>query len=112
MRTFEGYRSRGAPHDFDDGTLAPWAVAAALPFAPDIVVPTLERYEREWSDMFREWGLSCSFNPTARWVSKNHFAIDQGPVVEMIENHRTGLLWQLGRKCEIMARGLERAGFA
>jgi hypothetical protein len=118
-RRFLGYRARGVPNGPDDGTLAPWAVVASLPFAPEIVLPTLEHYLERYPSMHREHGLVCSLNPTfpgsprhgGGWVSGSHFALDQGPIVLMIENYRSGLLWRLMHRCPVMVNGLRRAGF-
>ena len=95
-RRFLGYVARGVPYGPDDGTLAPWAVVASLPFAPEIVLPTLQHCAATYPNMESEYGLVCSFNPTfpsrgsggSGWISQNHFALDQGPVILMIENHR------------------------
>lgn len=115
---FMGYRARSVPYGPDDGTLAPWAVVASLPFAPEIVVPTLLEFERRRPRLVTKYGLMCSFNPTYRraphrhgWVSNGHFVIDQGPVVLMIENYRSGLIWRLMRQCPFVIAGLKRAGF-
>jgi hypothetical protein len=118
-RRFLGYIARGVPAGPDDGTLAPWAVAASLPFAPEIVLPTLEHCSRAYPKMENEYGLVCSFNPTfpsrdsghAGWISKDHFALDQGPVILMIENYSSGLIWRLMRSCRYLVAGLRRAGF-
>ena len=115
-RRFLGYQARGVPHGPDDGTLAPWAVVASLPFAPEIVLPTLEHC----ADRYRvenEYGLVCSINPTfpgdgPGWVSKDHFALDQGPVILAIENYRSELIWRLMRNCSYVVDGLRRAGFS
>lgn len=117
---FLGYVARGVPHGPDDGTLAPWAVAASLPFAPEIVLPTLAHCSRQYPHMENEYGLVCSFNPTfpgresgsSGWISTSHFALDQGPVILMIENYRSGLNWRLMRSCPYVVTGLRRAGFA
>jgi hypothetical protein len=116
-RRFLGYAARGVPYGPDDGTLAPWVVAAALPFAPDLVRTTLRSFQTAYRTE-NKYGLVCSINPTfpARsrrgWISRNHFALDQGPVVLMIENFRSGLIWQLMRECPPVVRGLTRAGFS
>jgi hypothetical protein len=118
-RRFLGYAARGVPHGPDDGTLAPWAVAASLPFAPEIVLPTLANCSLHYPKMENEYGLVCSFNPTfpdreggsSGWISKAHFALDQGPVILMIENYRSGLSWRLMRSCPYVVTGLRRAGF-
>jgi hypothetical protein len=118
-RRFLGYAARGLPYGPDDGTLAPWAVAASLPFAPEIVLPTLAHCSKSYPHMENKYGLVCSFNPTfpnpdtgrSGWISKDHFALDQGPVILMIENYRSGLIWRLMRNCEYLVTGLRRAGF-
>lgn len=120
-RTFYGYLGRGAPYGPDDGTLAPWAVVASLPFAPEIVLPTLNSCIHQAKlTKFNRYGFKAAFNPThpgepnnpyGWWVSPWHFGLNQGPTVLMIENYRSGLLWQLTRKCRYIANGLQRAGF-
>lgn len=119
LRVFYDYIGRGAPYGPDDGTLAPWAVVASLPFAPDIVVPTIENYERMNLREAQEYGYKATFNPTFPvepphefgWVSPYHFGLNQGPIVMMIENHRSGLPWSLMRQCPYLVTGLRRAGF-
>jgi hypothetical protein len=119
QRRFYAYRARSIPFGLDDGTLAPWATAAALPFAPEIVLPTLGNFKERWGEMINRYGLACSFNPTfpsrenkhSGWVSGGHFGLDQGPVILMIENYRSGLLWRLMRLCPYIVAGLRRAGF-
>jgi hypothetical protein len=104
------------PYGPDDGTLAPAAVAAALPFAPDLVLDALEHVYDAVPDAATDLGLK-SFNPSFRsagregWVSPASFAIDQGPVVLMIENHRSSFLWELLRRSRHVVQGLRRAGF-
>jgi hypothetical protein len=118
-RRFLGYAARGVPYGPDDGTLAPWAVVASLPFAPEIVLPTLQHCSETYPRMEKEYGLVCSINPTfpgrasegSGWISKNHFALDQGPIILMIENYRSGLIWRLMRSCPYVVGGLRRAGF-
>jgi hypothetical protein len=118
-REFFDYIARGAPFGPDDGTVAPWVVVASLPFAPDIVIPTMQRFARMDLGMTAKYGFSPSFNqsfempdsPTGWWVTPYHFGIDQGPVVLMIENYRTGLLWDIMRRSPAIVTGLRRAGF-
>ena len=120
-REFFDYVARGVPNGPDDGTLAPWAVVASLPFAPEIVLPTLDYciYQAKLTE-FNSYGFKASFNPShpgepgnpyGWWVSPWHFGLNQGPIVLMIENYRSGLLWQLMRRCPYIASGLRRAGF-
>jgi len=118
-RRFFDYLARGVPFGPDDGTLSPWAVVASLPFAPEIVLPTVENFSRMRLHEANPYGFKASFNPTfpvvpprkAGWVSPYHFGINEGPTVLMIENHRTGFLWSLMRNCPYLMTGLRRAGF-
>lgn len=118
-RKFFDYLARGAPFGPDDGTIAPWVAVASLPFAPEIVMPTIEHFYALDLGQMDSYGFKTSFNPTFEvegsrcgWVSPYYFGIDQGPLVLMIENYRTGLLWSLTRRCPFMTAGLRRAGFA
>ena len=118
-RKFLGYRARGAPYGPDDGTVAPWASIASLPFAPDIVMPTLKYLAAQTYDPENAFGFTASFNPTLHpqrgdlgWLSPSHFGLNQGPIVLMIENYRNDFVWRLMRDCPYIRRGLERAGFS
>jgi hypothetical protein len=118
-RIFFDYIARGVPDGPDDGTLAPWAVVASLPFAREIVLPTLEHFNEIEIGVEHPYGLEATFNPTfpdesgrgCGWLSPWHFGINQGPIVLMIENHRTEFLWRLMRACPYLVEGLRRAGF-
>ena len=120
-RTFFDYVGRGVPYGPDDGTLAPWAVAASLPFAPEIVLPALHYCTHQAKlTQNNPYGFKASFNPTFPvesgdrngWVSPWHFGLNQGPIVLMIENYRTGSPWRGMRECPYIATGLRRAGFS
>lgn len=120
---FYAYLARGAPFGPDDGTLAPWAAVASLPFAPEIVLPTLRFLTELHMQTPSPYGFKCSFNPTfpketdsdprsdVGWISAWHLGINQGPIIIMTENYRTSLIWQLMRACPYLVRGLQRAGF-
>jgi hypothetical protein len=119
-RKFFDYVGRGVPYGPDDGTIAPWALAASLPFAPEIVLPALDYciHELRLTELNRH-GFKASFNPTYPvasgnpygWVSPWHFGLNEGPTILMVENFRTGLLWDLMRSCPYVVAGLRRAGF-
>ena len=119
-RQFFDYHARGAPFGPDDGTIAPWAVVASLPFAPEIVIPTVRHLAALDLGMTTPYGFKPSFNqtfavphsPTGWWVTPYHFGIDQGPVVLAVENYRTGLIWNIMRRCPYVVAGLRRAGFS
>ena len=115
-----GYLARAVPHGPDDGTLAPFAVVASLPFAPEIVLPAIEHFiHRLELKAANPYGFKATFNATYPgkagsahgWVSPWHFGLNQGPIVLMIENYRSGLLWRLMRNCPYIVNGLRGAGF-
>jgi len=116
-RKFFGYHARGVPFGPDDGTLSPWAIVASLPFAPEIVVPAMRHLNSTYPDIAGHYGYESSFNPTypgrnaAGWVSEWHYAIDQGPLIIMVDNYLSGLMWRLTRTSDYIVRGLQRAGF-
>jgi hypothetical protein len=125
-RVFYGYHARGVPYGPDDGTISPWAVVASLPFAPEIVIPSMQVLDSVYPELKHDYGYTATFNPSFRstaatpaaestlaggWRSPAHYAINQGPVVLMLENYRTGLLWRLMRQCPYVVAGLRRAGF-
>jgi hypothetical protein len=118
-RQFYDYIARGAPDGPDDGTVAPWVVLASLPFAPEIVIPTINHMAQLNIGVDSRYGYKPSFNqtyevadtPTGWWVTPYHFGVDQGPVILMIENYRTGLIWDIMRRSPYIVSGLKRAGF-
>ena len=119
-RVFYDYIGRGVPYGPDDGTLAPWAVVASLPFAPEIVLPVIHSFIHELDlKSANPYGFKSTFNQTYQgkssgrhcWVSPWYYGLNQGPVVLMIENHLTGILWEWMRRCPPIVVGLRRAGF-
>jgi hypothetical protein len=120
QRTFYDYIARGAPFGPDDGTISPWAVVTSLPFAPEIVMKTIRHaIARLESNGRSPYGLDSSFNltyPVATgnipgWVSPWIFGLNQGPMLLMIENFESGLIWKTIRQCPSIANGLRQAGF-
>ena len=121
QRRFFDYVGRGVPYGPDDGTLAPWAVVASLPFAPEIVLPAMGYFiHRIKLTEFNSYGFKETFNPSYPvssgkiygWVSPWYYGLNQGPIILMIENYRSGLLWRLMRGCPYIVNGLRRAGFS
>jgi hypothetical protein len=124
---FFSYSARG-PGDRDDGTLAPTALGGSIAFAPEITVPALKEIRNRYGEgVYTRYGFIDSFNPTLTdtsirlqhgrivpnvgWVDGDYLGIDQGPIVCMIENWRSGLIWNVMRRSPHIRRGLERAGF-
>ena len=128
-RTFHTYWARGVAENEkrDDGTIAPTAAVSSLPFAPEIVLPAIEEMVRRYGEnLLSRYGFFDAFNPTFRltipphhghvaagfgWFDGDSLGIDQGPIVAMIENYRTGLIWKTMHNNIYIATGLKRAGF-
>jgi len=118
-RRFYDYLARGAPSGPDDGTIAPWSVVASLPFAPAIVMPTIHHFHQLGLHQASPYGFKATFNATYPvellsaygWVSPYHYGINVGPIVLMIDNYRSGLVWRLMQLCPYIVNGLRRAGF-
>lgn len=118
-RKFFGYLARGAPYGPDDGTISPWATAASLPFAPEIVMPALQHFHDINVEDAHPYGFTSGFNPTwdeaagkaCGWMCNEHVGINQGPMALMIENYRSDFVWKLMRQVPAIERGLRRAGF-
>jgi len=115
-KKFLGYAGRGTSgpdlNYFDDGTIAPYASLSSLPFAPEIVLPTIQSMQKKYGDkLWGKYGFYDSFNPTANWFDDDFLGIDQGPTLIMIENFRTGLVWSFMMKDPVIQTGLKKLGF-
>jgi hypothetical protein len=128
-RQFHTYWARGASFlgIHDDGTVSPTAAGGSIVFAPEIVVPVLLSMRDVYGDhIFSTYGFLDALNPTFRyeipvqhgrvdpvrgWVDTDYLGIDQGPILAMVENHRSGLVWRTMRRNPHIVRGLRAAGF-
>jgi hypothetical protein len=115
-RRFFGYMSRGAPLGPDDGTIAPWAMLATVPFGADIALRGTRHLLRAYPEVCRNDRFCSGFNPSLAeggqgWLSDGWFGLDQGLLIMMIENYRSGLVWELTRNCPWVRAGLKGAGF-
>jgi hypothetical protein len=126
---FMTYAARGAAQGEirDDGTIAPSAAVSSIAFAPEIAIQAMEEMHRRWGEhLVGKYGFLDAFNPTLNvamatkhgrvvpdvgWFDGDYLGIDQGPIVAMIENHRSELIWKTMRRNLHIVRGLERAGF-
>lgn len=117
-RQFFGYAARGVPYGPDDGSLCAPAVLGSLPFAPKIVLGAIRHIMQHYPQTLTQGRFASSFNPTLidnnsqPWVSSGHYGLDQGIILMMIENHRSGLIWRLMRDCPYIKTGLHKAGFS
>ena len=113
---FFGYMSRGVPYGPDDGTIAPWAMLAVLPFDAKAALAGTRHLLESYPQVLSEDRFSSGFNPTLAvdgtgWLSDGWYGLDQGLLAMMIENHRSGLIWSLFGKSPYVRAGLKRAGF-
>jgi hypothetical protein len=106
----DGY-SAHAP-DNDNGTISPTAALSSLPYAPQEVMSTLRHFLREHGEkLWGRFGFADAFCEQRNWYADTYIAIDQGPIVVMMENQRTGLLWKLFMSVPEVQTGLRRLGF-
>lgn len=96
----------------DNGYISPTAALASMPYTPEYSMQALRYfYEKMGDKLWTRYGFLDSFNPQTGCVTPTHLAIDQGPIIVMIENHRSGLLWKLFMKNKDVQRGLTKLGF-
>lgn len=108
--TYNGYDAHSPTND--NGTITPTAALSAFPYTPDKSMAALTYFYKQLGDkIWSEYGFVDAFNLTKNWYAKSHLAIDQGPIVVMIENYRTGLLWNLFMSCPEVQNGLKKLDF-
>jgi hypothetical protein len=108
-----GYLAHGAPPaQNENGTLAPTAGISSLPFTPEISLPLIRNLWNNWrGSLWGPYGYMVAFNPGFGWVGTDYLGIDQGPIVLMIENYRTGAVWNRMMSDGQIQTGLTRANF-
>ena len=105
-----GY-SAHAPHN-DLGVISPTAALSSIPYTPEYSLQAMRYFYEELGDrLFGKYGFYDAFSETEDWFPERYLAIDQGPIVVMIENHRSGLLWDLFMESPEISEGLEKLGF-
>ena len=105
-----GYSAHSPTNDL--GVITPTAAVSALPYTPDESMDAIRHFYYRLGDrLWGGYGFYDAFNVTAGWWAGSYIAIDQGPVVVMIENYRTGLLWDLFMSCPEIQSGLTKLGF-
>ena len=112
-QAFYGYAARGVPWGPDDGTICGSSTLASVVFAPEIALPAVREMVASRAESLRASGFNETANAPAAagWVSEGQFALDQGLIVLMVENFRTGLAWRIVRRSPWIRAGLKRAGF-
>lgn len=108
--TYSGYAAHSPTEDL--GTITPTAALSAFPYTPKYSMEALRHFYDKLGDrIWSEYGFVDAFNETKNWYAQSHLAIDQGPIIIMIENYRSGLLWNLFMSCPEVQRGLLKLGF-
>ncbi|MBS1756311.1 MAG: beta-glucosidase [Bacteroidetes bacterium] len=109
--TYDGYNAYSPTND--EGTIAPTAALSAFPYAPQQSMQALKYFYYQLGDkLWGQYGFVDGFNQTKNWYANSYLAIDEGPIVVMIENYRSGLLWKLFMSCPEIQGGLIKLGFS
>lgn len=107
-----GYAARDIYPANDDGTVAPTAALSSMPYVPDQSMAALKYFYRtQGENLWGPYGFYDAFNLNVNWFAPSYLAIDQGPIVAMIENHRSGLFWDLFMKNPEIEPALLACGF-
>ena len=101
-----------APGSTDNGTITPTAALSSLPFTPQESMAALKHFYRDLGErLWGPMGFYDAFNIREDWFADSYLAIDQGPIVCMIENYRSELLWRMFMKNEEVISALDAIGF-
>lgn len=106
-----GYNAHSPTNDL--GVISPTAALSSFPFTPEESMKALNFfYYKMGEKLWGQYGFYDAFNITEQWYADSYLAIDQGPIIIMIENHRSGLLWDLFMKDQEVKEGLKKLGFS
>jgi hypothetical protein len=106
----EGYSAHSPTND--KGVITPTAALSSMPYTPEASMDAMRHFYYIIGDrLWGEYGFYDAFNFTENWVASSYLAIDQGPIVIMIENYRTGLLWDNFMTATEIKNGLDKLGF-
>ena len=107
-----GYKHYGASEGNHDGTVAPYASISSIVFTPDLSMKAIRGMLEKYGPLlWRKYGFVSAFNVDANWFSKEHIGIDQGDILLMIENSRSGFVWKIFMKNEYIQKALKKIGF-
>lgn len=107
-----GYKHYGASEGNHDGTVAPYSAVSSIVFAPDLSMKAIRGMLKKYGPLvWGRYGFVSAFNVDANWFSKEHIGIDQGDIISMIENYRTGSVWKYFMKSEYVQKALKKIGF-
>ncbi|HEY0176844.1 MAG TPA: glucoamylase family protein, partial [Pedobacter sp.] len=107
--SWQGYAAHSPTEDL--GVISPTAALSAFPYTPEYAMKALKHFYFDLGDkIWSEYGFVDAFSEEHNWYAKSHLAIDQGPIICMIENYRSGLLWKLFMSSPDVKRGLDKLG--
>lgn len=110
--SISGYSGHAPGMQRDLGVISPTAALSSMPYAPEYAMQAMKYwYEQLHDRVVGRYGFYDAFSETENWYPQRYLAIDQGPVVVMMENHRSGLLWNLFMSCPEIKQGLKKLGF-
>ncbi|MXV14266.1 glucoamylase family protein [Hufsiella ginkgonis] len=105
-----GYAAHSPSEDL--GVISPTAALSSFPYTPEYSMQALKHFYFDLGDkIWSEYGFVDAFSEEKNWYAKSHLAIDQGPIIVMIENYRSGLLWKLFMNAPEVKNGLKKLGF-
>ncbi len=97
---------------YTDRVIAPTAALSSMPYTPTESMNALKFFYYKLGDkIWKEYGFVDAFKLSDPWFANSFLAIDQGPIIVMIENHRSGLLWNLFTSCPEVKTGMKNLGF-
>ncbi len=106
-----GYSAHSPTNDL--GVITPTAAISSIPYTPEQSLTAIRHFYYEYGNrLWGEYGFHDAFNQTEKWWADSYLAIDQGPIVVMIENYRSGLLWELFMSAPEIALGLQKLDFS
>jgi hypothetical protein len=108
--SYVGYSAHEPRNDL--GVITPTAALAAFPYTPQYSMQALRHFYYDLGDkLWGDYGFIDAFSESHNWYAKSYLAIDQGPIIVMIENYRSGLLWNLFMSCPEVQKGLKKLDF-
>lgn len=110
--SIRGYAGHAPDEERDLGVISPTAALSSFPYTPDQSMAVMKHWYEDMKDnLWGIFGFYDAFSETHNWYPPWYLAIDQGPIVVMMENHRSGLLWNLFMSCPEIIEGLKTLGF-
>jgi len=108
--SYVGYAAHSPLNDL--GVISPTASLSSFPYTPEYSMQALKHFYFDLGNkIWGEYGFFDGFSESKNWYAKSYLAIDEGPIVVMIENYRTGLLWKLFMNIPEIQNGVKRLGF-